>query len=57
MKYKSKRKDKTWIWYAKNAVILINKKGIPLGNKIKIPIQKEIALKNPAIASLARDVI
>jgi len=52
-----KRYDSTSIWFKKDAVVLVDSKGMPLGRKIKTIIPKEVADIYPQIASVALRVI
>lgn len=52
-----KRTDSTIMWFEKDALVLVDPKGMPLGRKIKTVIPKEIADMYPQIASLSMRVI
>jgi large subunit ribosomal protein L14 len=52
-----RRTDGTSIWFGKDAVVLVDSKGMPLGRKIKTAIPKEVADMYPQVASIAMRVI
>ena len=51
------RWNKTWIKFTKNAIVLVDKKNIPFGKKIKGVITLEVANKYPKVASISTRVV
>lgn len=52
VKQKIRRRDLSYIWFRRNSVVLVNRAGIPLGNRIKTPVPIEVANKYPGIGSI-----
>lgn len=57
VKKKIKRKNKTWMWFDSNSIVLVDKKRKPLARRIRTIIPREIALKYPTIASVSSLII
>jgi len=46
-----------FIKFDENAVVLVNKKAIPVSNRIYGPILKELCMKQPSLGCIARHII
>ena len=46
------RKDQTILWFKENALVLVDKNGVPIAKKINVGIPREVVSKYPGIASL-----
>ncbi len=58
IKKKIKRIDGSSISFGKNSIVLLNNKGIPLGNRIFGPVSKELRLKkNLKLVSLCTKML
>lgn len=49
---KYKRANRTYIWFPRNAVVLINKNRVPFAKRVKLGVPKEIADEYAAIGSM-----
>jgi large subunit ribosomal protein L14 len=52
VKQKIRRRDWSYIWFRRNSVVLVNRAGLPLGNRIKTPVPIEVANKFPGVGSV-----
>jgi len=50
---KYKRANRSYIWFPKNAVVLVNKSRQPFSKRIRLGIPSEIAVKYPAIGAVS----
>jgi len=57
VKKKVKRKNRTWMWFNSNSIVLVDKKRKPLSRRIRTVIPREIAIKYPTIASISSLII
>ena len=53
---KYKRANRTYIWFPRNAVVLINKNRIPFAKRVKLGIPKEVADEYAAIGSMCPNI-
>jgi ribosomal protein L14 len=51
-KEKYRRANRTYIWFPRNAVVLINKNRIPIAKRVKLGVPKEVADEYAAIGSM-----
>jgi ribosomal protein L14 len=49
---KYRRRNMTYIWFPRNAVVLVNKNYIPYAKRVKMGVPKEVADRHPSIGSL-----
>ena len=52
-----RRSNGSYIKWTENALILVNKKKIPLGNKLYVSLPKEFLNKNPALGSICHSIV
>jgi len=49
---KYKRKNRTYIWFPRNAVVLVNKNKVPIAKRIKLGIPREVADEHATLGSM-----
>jgi ribosomal protein L14 len=49
---KYKRANRSYIWFPRNAVVLINRNRIPIAKRVKLGVPKEIADEFATIGSM-----
>ena len=57
MRQKYIRKNKSFLWFPWNAVILVSKQRMPFSKKIKAGIPREVADKYPIIGSISPRIL
>jgi ribosomal protein L14 len=54
---KYRRRNRSYIWFPRNAVVLLTRTLVPYSNRVKLGIPKEIADDFPSIASMCPKVL